>query len=315
MSAVRTFRRPRLALTLGLLAAVAVALGTDRVHAGAGTQGEEKQAFEAAKELGTVEAWDAFLSNYPSGFHADLARAYVKKLAAPSASPAAAPQPPALSAPAAAPLPPAAPAPGAIEQLALEQPCPYARSIRSRESREPVKIRFINQSGATRIIQWIDFDGALKEYATLAPGAELTQDTYMTHPWIAAYEEGSCRQLFLPSAGMSIALLTPERQERDSAAPGGTTSNTSSSRSKSTSSKGGSENAARKKSADKPSKKSIERRAKAACEEIGMILLNGQCAPKKASERAKAAKNKNKPCPPGMYRNPYGNCQPNETGG
>lgn len=41
----------------------------------------EKDAFEAAKALGTVEAWDAFLSNFPTGFHADLARAYVKKLA------------------------------------------------------------------------------------------------------------------------------------------------------------------------------------------------------------------------------------------
>ncbi|MGQ0674303.1 MAG: SH3 domain-containing protein, partial [Hyphomicrobium sp.] len=41
----------------------------------------EKDAFEAAKALGTVEAWDAFLANYPTGFHADLARAYVKKLA------------------------------------------------------------------------------------------------------------------------------------------------------------------------------------------------------------------------------------------
>lgn len=53
----------------------------------------EKDAFEAAKELGTVEAWDAFLSNYPTGFHADLARAYVKKLgeAAPTPAPAAAP--------------------------------------------------------------------------------------------------------------------------------------------------------------------------------------------------------------------------------
>jgi uncharacterized protein YecT (DUF1311 family) len=50
--------------------------------------GAEKDAFEAAKELGTVEAWDAFLSNYPTGFHADLARAYVKKLAE---EPAAAP--------------------------------------------------------------------------------------------------------------------------------------------------------------------------------------------------------------------------------
>ena len=51
----------------------------------------EKDAFEAAKELGTVEAWDAFLSNYPSGFHADLARAYVKKLG--QATPAQAPTP------------------------------------------------------------------------------------------------------------------------------------------------------------------------------------------------------------------------------
>jgi hypothetical protein len=44
------------------------------------TAGDERQAFEAAKELGTSEAWDAFLSNYPTGFHADLARAYKKKL-------------------------------------------------------------------------------------------------------------------------------------------------------------------------------------------------------------------------------------------
>jgi uncharacterized protein YecT (DUF1311 family) len=51
-------------------------------HAVAWAEGTaaEKDAFEAAKELGTVEAWDAFLSNYPTGFHADLARAYVKKL-------------------------------------------------------------------------------------------------------------------------------------------------------------------------------------------------------------------------------------------
>ena len=48
----------------------------------------EKEAFEAAKSLGTVEAWDAFLSNYPTGFHADLARAYVKKLSETTPSPA-----------------------------------------------------------------------------------------------------------------------------------------------------------------------------------------------------------------------------------
>jgi hypothetical protein len=40
----------------------------------------EKEAFEAAKELGTLGAWNAFLGNYPNGFRADLARAYVAKL-------------------------------------------------------------------------------------------------------------------------------------------------------------------------------------------------------------------------------------------
>lgn len=51
---------------------------------------QEREAFESTKELGTAAAWDAFLTNYPSGFHADLARAYVKKLKA--APPMRAPQ-------------------------------------------------------------------------------------------------------------------------------------------------------------------------------------------------------------------------------
>ena len=58
--------------------------------AGPASDAAEKEAFEAAKELGTVEAWDAFLSNYSSGFRADLARAYVKKLGETAPSTAAA---------------------------------------------------------------------------------------------------------------------------------------------------------------------------------------------------------------------------------
>ena len=57
----------------------------------AGKDAAEKGAFEASKELGTIEAWEAFLNNYPTGFRADLARAYVKRLAgSPDASPPAA---------------------------------------------------------------------------------------------------------------------------------------------------------------------------------------------------------------------------------
>jgi len=72
---------------------------------GASNVDAEKDAFNSAKELGTVEAWEAFLANYPAGFHADLARAYVKKISADAAPEAAPPPPPAPPAPQAAPAP------------------------------------------------------------------------------------------------------------------------------------------------------------------------------------------------------------------
>ncbi len=40
----------------------------------------KSEAFAASKELNTVEGWQAYLNQYPGGFRADLARAYVKKL-------------------------------------------------------------------------------------------------------------------------------------------------------------------------------------------------------------------------------------------
>jgi hypothetical protein len=294
----------------------------------------EKDAFDAAKELGTVEAWDAFLSNYPSGFHADLARAYVKKLAGPASTPA-----PSAPAPAATP-PPAAPAAqsSALLPPAEERPCRDARNIRSENSNQPAKLRFVNESDAAIVIQWIDFNGSLKEYAVLQPGAELTQDTFLTHPWIAAYMEGSCRQLFLPGAGVTIARLRPESQLRgESASPASPRPKVSSGKRRrddderdhgptpeQTCRNIGQDYVngvcVKRKSAkppkpEKPSKATIERRAAAACFGMGMLYINGQCAPKKKSERIRGEQNKNVPCPKGMYRNPYGKCQPNETGG
>ncbi|MGH1418693.1 MAG: PAN/Apple domain-containing protein [Hyphomicrobiaceae bacterium] len=38
------------------------------------------EAFAASKDLNTVDGWQAYLKQYPEGFRADLARAYIKKL-------------------------------------------------------------------------------------------------------------------------------------------------------------------------------------------------------------------------------------------
>ena len=90
------------ALSIGLLAHAPWPLGPVSPAAAQGNDAEiraledaEARAFEAAKELGTVEAWDAFLSNHADGFYADLARAYLKKLAGPGDPPAPAARGPA----------------------------------------------------------------------------------------------------------------------------------------------------------------------------------------------------------------------------
>lgn len=40
----------------------------------------EKEAFGIAKEIGSVDGWNAFLKEFPTGFRADLARAFLKRL-------------------------------------------------------------------------------------------------------------------------------------------------------------------------------------------------------------------------------------------
>ncbi len=141
-----------------------------------------KSAFETAKELGTVDAWNAFLKAYPAGFHADMARAYLKKLGE---------QPQADT-----PAPPAA----ASSARATERRCSQSKSLKSKSSAEPTKITFINNSGMYRAILWIDFNGDPQSYGGLNPGEQQTFETFRSHPWMIATGPGDCLQIFLPAA-------------------------------------------------------------------------------------------------------------------
>jgi hypothetical protein len=81
---IKSFIESCRAYAKAILGDDAASVGTDAAASSGSTP--EKEAFESAKELGTAEAWNAFLTSYPSGFHADLARAYLKKLGEGSAS-------------------------------------------------------------------------------------------------------------------------------------------------------------------------------------------------------------------------------------
>ncbi|MBR2536688.1 MAG: hypothetical protein IKE66_11505 [Hyphomicrobium sp.] len=291
----------RFALTLaglGLVASVApepVALTTKAV-AQTADDAAEKDAFESAKELGTADAWQAFLKNYQTGFRADLARAYLKKLGDGQATVPAA----------------ATSAPANAEEISCEE----AQALKSKESSTAARITFVNKSGATRVIQWKTFDGGYKEYATLEPGQEFVQETFLTHPWIAVNGPGDCANAFLPVPGNSIAVLhvtndqmaarqrddysehgpTPEQSCRDAGMVYG-------------------DGVCVAKSNKKESEKKSEKSARKSCAELDMDYRGGQCVAKYKKDKERLKKQKKKGCPKGTYLNPLGVCQPNETGG
>lgn len=153
----------------------------------------EKEAFEAAKSLGTVEAWDAFLSNYPNGFHADLARAYVKKLT--EQTPSASPSPTAPSIAASDDFPVAA---GSWGGVLRDGPGKHYRQIGSLKEGEPVTLmgradvsedgfpwfKLVTQSGLTGY-QW---GGIL-----CSTGAERP-DLFKTCPAASSSQSGTKKQ-------------------------------------------------------------------------------------------------------------------------
>jgi von Hippel-Lindau disease tumor suppressor protein len=172
----------------------------------------EKDAFESAKELGTTAAFEAFLANYPSGFYADLARAYVEKLKAAEA--------PAASAPAEAPPPAPSPKPVAAPSPSPDPSCKDLFKIKSQGSNAKAKITFVNRSGMYRSILWLDFSGQPKDYAGLNNGEDVTLDTFLTHPWMVADGPGDCIEIFMPHPGTRVVTLkAPDGSVKAAPAP------------------------------------------------------------------------------------------------
>ncbi len=92
------------------------------------------------------------------------------------------------------------------------QTCDIYRAQRSMNSDVPVTVTFQNQSGATRGVMWIDFNGRPVEYANLAPGQTFTINTFMTHPWMFTDGPGNCIEMFMPQPGVSnFAISAPNR--------------------------------------------------------------------------------------------------------
>lgn len=83
--------------------------------------------------------------------------------------------------------------------------CDSYRRVASqtRNRGEAVEITFINETGFTRGVIWIDFDGNPIDYGTLAPGEQRLVQTHSDHIWMMTDGPGNCREMLLPADGQT----------------------------------------------------------------------------------------------------------------
>jgi hypothetical protein len=76
-----------------------------------------------------------------------------------------------------------------------------ARTTRSVESTEPVYLRFLNCTGRTVKVYWIDYEGNRKLYRELSLGESTDINTFVTHPWqFNEKATGDLLMVYYPSA-------------------------------------------------------------------------------------------------------------------
>lgn len=80
------------------------------------------------------------------------------------------------------------PKPGVLPALTLAP----RDSVRvSPRTEKPTEILFVNKSNRTVTVDWLDFDGGTKTYATLEPRGTHKQSTFAGHHWVISTRGGS----------------------------------------------------------------------------------------------------------------------------
>lgn len=95
--------------------------------------------------------------------------------------------------------------------VASARSCRRFGNIRSRDTRIPVRIRFINRTSGSRSVMWLDYQGRPKEYKRLAPGQSYVQQTFAGHPWMFTDGPGNCKELFVPGPNATRYVIRFDR--------------------------------------------------------------------------------------------------------
>lgn len=62
--------------------------------------------------------------------------------------------------------------------------CEATDTLKSVDSVGQIQLRFSNQAGTPLSLFWLNYNGEAEPYGTIAPGRDLTVNTYFSHPWL-----------------------------------------------------------------------------------------------------------------------------------
>lgn len=102
---------------------------------------------------------------------------------------------------------------------AEETSCPNEETLRSRYSTAPTEITFINDTGGTVRLYWINFEGERQLYAQLPTGQRVRQLTFVTHPWVVVDSEGRCLGVYRAARAPHTVQIASELSERVAQVP------------------------------------------------------------------------------------------------
>ena len=49
------------------------------------------------------------------------------------------------------------------------------------------------------MLYWLNYQGRRIYYSSIAPGREVEQSTFATHPWLITNRHGECVEIFVPT--------------------------------------------------------------------------------------------------------------------
>lgn len=86
-----------------------------------------------------------------------------------------------------------------VEEAIVRMPCGDESKLRSIVSEGSLQIDFANGGTQPIAMYWIDFNGGRVHYADVSPGDSYTQQTFVTHPWVAVGANGKCVGIIVPN--------------------------------------------------------------------------------------------------------------------